>query len=364
VRDKIAASRRKGKWTCGSVPLGYDTRDKKLVINKVEAETVRYIFKRYLEVKSFAKLVEDLDKKGIVTKRRNTRVKKFNGGIPFTYGPLAHFLKNRLYIGETRHGEKWFAGEHAGIVDKTTFDQVQQLLASNAAGRTATRSAGGALLLGKIYDDRGNRMSPSYSTKNGIRYRFYVSSALLRGRMAEVGSLGRVSAVKIEDAVRTAVDAHPQCSLSQTTGTSNVMVERVVVARDELTICLAPIGEPADNDAATQIKIPWVVEAKNQAGSVDYGENVGAHNDSLVQSIVRAHAWNQALLTGTHTSVEELAEAEGLHTKVVRQALRLAFLSPEVTSAILERRQPLGLSLARIPKLLALPWADHRRMLG
>jgi site-specific DNA recombinase len=364
VRDKIAASRRKGKWTGGSVPLGYDTRDKKLVINKVEAETVRYIFKRYLEVKSFAKLVEDLDKKGIVTKRRNTKVKKFNGGIPFTYGPLAHFLKNRLYIGETRHGEKWFAGEHAGIVDKTTFDQVQQLLASNAAGRTATRSAGGALLLGKIYDDRGNRMSPSYSTKNGIRYRFYVSSALLRGRMAEVGSLGRVSAVKIEDAVRTAVDAHPQCSLSQTTGTSNVMVERVVVARDELTICLAPIGEPADNDAATQIKIPWVVEAKNQAGSVDYGENVGAHNDSLVQSIVRAHAWNQALLTGTHTSVEELAEAEGLHTKVVRQALRLAFLSPEVTSAILERRQPLGLSLARIPKLLALPWADHRRMLG
>ncbi len=118
VRDKVAASRRKGKWTGGTVPLGYDAKDKKLVINKAEAETVRYIFKRYLELKSFGKLVEDLDKKGIVTKRRDTKVEKFNGGIPFTYGPLAYFLKNRLYIGETGHKDKWFPGEHAAIVDR------------------------------------------------------------------------------------------------------------------------------------------------------------------------------------------------------------------------------------------------------
>jgi DNA invertase Pin-like site-specific DNA recombinase len=88
VRDKIAASRRKGKWT-GGTPLGYDAKDKKLVINKAEAETVRYIFRRYLELQSFGKLVEDLDNKGIVTKRRVTKVKKYNGEIPFTYGPLS-----------------------------------------------------------------------------------------------------------------------------------------------------------------------------------------------------------------------------------------------------------------------------------
>src|SRR3984957_17444193 len=234
VRDKIAASRRKGKWTGGSVPLGYDARDKKLIVNKAEAETVRYIFKRYLDLKSFAKLVEDLDNKGIVTKGRNTKVKKFNGGIPFTYGPLAHFLKNRLYIGETGHKDKWYPGEHAPIVDPKAFVQVQQLLASKSAGRAATRSASDALLMGKIYDDRGNRMSPSYSTKNGIRYRFYVSSALLRGRTAEVGSLGRVSAVEIENTVRTMVEAQPRCSSSSTYGASDAieMVERVVVARD------------------------------------------------------------------------------------------------------------------------------------
>src|SRR6201995_958712 len=93
VRDKIAASRRKGKWTGGTVPLGYDARDKKLVVNKTEAETVRTIFRRYLELQSFSKLVADLDRRGIVTKRRATKVPKYRGGIPFTYGPLAHFLK-------------------------------------------------------------------------------------------------------------------------------------------------------------------------------------------------------------------------------------------------------------------------------
>src|SRR5450631_104551 len=111
VRDKIAASRRKGKWTGGTVPLGYEAQDKKLVINKTEAETVRTIFRRYLALGSFSKLVADLDRRGIVTKRRVTKVAKYNGGIPFTYGPLAHFLKNRVYLGEVHHGGKWFEGE-------------------------------------------------------------------------------------------------------------------------------------------------------------------------------------------------------------------------------------------------------------
>jgi hypothetical protein len=103
--------------------------------------------------------VENLDAKGIVTKRRDTKVRKYNGGTPFIYGPLAHFLKNRLYIGETGHKDKWFPGEHAAIVDRKTFDQVQQLLASKSAGRKAHRTASQAVLVGKLYDDRGNRMS-------------------------------------------------------------------------------------------------------------------------------------------------------------------------------------------------------------
>ena len=102
VRDKVAASRKKGKWTGGSVPLGYDSKDKKLVVNPAEAKTVRMIFARYLALKSFQKLIDELNDKGIVTKKRAI-AGKIAGGIPFTYGPLAYLLKNRTYLGETGH---------------------------------------------------------------------------------------------------------------------------------------------------------------------------------------------------------------------------------------------------------------------
>ena len=98
------------------------------------------------------------------------------------------------------HGGKWFKGEHEAIVDRATFDRVQQLLAPKHTCRKAKRSDSGALLVGKLYDDKGNRMSPSFSSKNGVRYRFYVSSALLRGRKAAAGSVARVSA-QVEELV-------------------------------------------------------------------------------------------------------------------------------------------------------------------
>jgi site-specific DNA recombinase len=361
VRDKVAASRRKGKWTGGTVPLGYDAQDKKLVINKTEAETVRYIFKRYLELKSFAKLVEDLDSKNIVTKCRNTKVRKFNGGIPFTYGPLAYFLKNRIYVGETGHKEKWFPGEHAAIVDRKIFDQVQQLLASQPAGRKARRTASGALLMGKLYDDRGNRMSPSFSVKNGVHYRFYVSSALLRGRKADVGTVGRVPAAEIESTVLATLKTYQQQGQSDRVPTSIEDVERVVIARDHLLITTAADGGGTNQE----LKIAWSTKAKDAAAAMEDNDVLEvARNESLIQSIVRAHAWVDCLRDGAYESIEQLAEANRLHPKVVRQALRLAFLSPEVTSAILERGQPTGLSLTQMPKLLALPWAEHRRLLG
>ncbi len=361
VRDKIAASRRKGKWTGGTVPLGYEARDKKLVVNKTEAETVRTVFRRYLELKSFSKLVADLDRRGIVTKRRHTKVAKYNGGIPFTYGPLAYFLKNRIYVGEMHHRGKWFKGEHEAILDRRTFDRVQELLKSNASRRKIKRSESGALLAGKLYDDKGNRMSPSFSTKNGVRYRFYVSSALLRGRKAASGSTPRVAAVEIESAVRTALETRQQKAPLEGGPVETDRIERVILGGDRLHIRIA--GTP--DEPSRDIKLKWSPKAKNTATTVE-GDDVPemVRNEGLIQSVVRAHAWLQSLREGTYSSIEQLAESNRLHPKVVRQNLRLAFLSPNVTSAILDGSQPVGPSLARIPKLLPLPWTDHGRLLG
>ena len=141
VRDKLAASRKKGKWTGGSVPLGYDRKDKRLVVNPAEAKTVRMIFDRYLALRSFQKLIAELDAKGIVTKKRPI-AGKTTGGIRFTYGPLAYLLKNRTYLGETGHAGRWYPGEHDPIIHRATFERVQQLLKSN----THDSRSGGKLL--------------------------------------------------------------------------------------------------------------------------------------------------------------------------------------------------------------------------
>jgi site-specific DNA recombinase len=332
-----------------------------LVANKTEAETVRTIFRLYIELKSFGKLVAELDRRGIVTKCRNTKVAKYNGGIPFTYGPLAYLLKNRVYIGEVHHGGKWFKGEQKAILDRQIFEQVQSLLKTNANGSRVKHFQSGALLQGKLYDDRGNLMGPSFSSKNGVRYRFYVSSAMLRGRKEAAGSVSRVPAAEIESAVLAALQPHQ--GRDGFAANPFEMLERVIVARDHLHINIAVT---ADGDGQPQkIKIAWSIKARDVATVVEgTDEPKSAHNAGLVQSIVRAHGWMRSLEDGTYESIEQLAEASGLHPKVVRQALRLAFLSPEITSAVLEGSQPRGLSLARIPKLLPLSWAEHRPLLG
>lgn len=203
VKDKVAASRKKGKWTGGTAPLGYDAKDKKLVVNKIEAQTVRTIFQLYLELKSFGKLVGELDRRRILTKRARHQACQISGRHPFTYGPPAYLLRNRIYLGQIHHGGKWFKGEHAAILDRETFARVQQLLKENNR-RGKKFSESGALLIGKLFDDQGNRMGPTFSSKNGVRYRFCISTAL-RGRRHAAGSVRRISAPEIEDLVEAAL---------------------------------------------------------------------------------------------------------------------------------------------------------------
>lgn len=350
VRDKVAASRRKGKWTGGTVPLGYGTKDKKLVIDKSEAETVRTIFGLYLELGSFSKLVTELDRRKIVTKRRNTKVAKYRGGIPFTYGPLAYFLKNRIYLGETHHGGKWFKGEHQAILDQATFDRVQELLKSNTVKRKIKFSESDALLQGKLFDDKGNRMSPTFSSKNGVRYRFYVSTAL-RGRRHQAGSITRISAPEIEGLVEAALSERLQAPRDKMLE----QVETIIVSNGRIRVALeSSKGNPR------LINIPWSPKPKDAAQVVTPSE--AKIDQKLVKSIVRAHAWLDDLSSGRHASIEDLAAAADIHPKVVRQGLRLAFLPPDLTRAVLDGEATF--ELKQIPKSLPLSWREQDRLVG
>jgi site-specific DNA recombinase len=341
------------------VPLGYEARDKKLVINKPEAETVRTIFRLYLELKSFSKLVAELDRRKLVTKRRDTKVAKYQGGIPFTYGPLAYFLKNRIYIGEVHHGGKWFKGEHKALLNRQTFELVQELLKSNTNGRRGKYSKSGALLQGKLYDDKGNLMGPSFSTNKGVRYRFYVSTAL-RGRKERAGSVRRISASEVEGIVEGAAGRHPdERDVSMENWADRI--ECVVVAKASIRITFKR-DDTGSSSSAETIDIPRTPKEARHA-CVSLPPSDGEPDQKLLQSIVRAHAWLNDLSSGRYTSVKDLADAAHLHPKVIRQGLRLAFVAPGVRDAILSGTQPSNLTLARIPKRLPLSWVEHRQLL-
>jgi len=356
VRDKVAASRKKGKWTGGTVPLGYDTKDKKLVINKAEAETVRTIFRLYLELKSFGKLVAELDRRKIVTKRRDTKVAKYNGGIPFTYGPLAYFLKNRIYVGEMHHREKWFKGEHQAILDRQTFEQVQLLLKSNRIARRIKHSESGALLRGKLFDDKGNAMSPSFSSKNGIRYRFYVSTAL-RGRKDRAGSVTRVSAPEIEmiteDTIRRKLE-------EQGASTEAVWdrIERGVVGKKSIRVTLGSMN--TDIRPAETIDIPWNPKRSDHPDTSTLAPS-REPDQKLLQTIVRSHAWLSELANDRSASIEELASKADIHPKVMREALKMAFLAPDIVTSIFAGDA--AFELADLRKVSALSWQRQRKEL-
>src|SRR5712672_202105 len=208
IRDKIAASKRKGLWVGGMAPLGYETKDRKIVVVDEEAERVRTIFLRYLELGSLNLLMADLRERGIATKLRSLKTGRMVGGIPFTRGPLAHFLRNRFYIGEVVFKGEVLPGEQPAILDRDPFDAVQAKLSDHRNNQTVARGKSDALLTGRIYDDRGNRMTPSHVRKGGIKYRYYLSSSLLHGQPGRAGSVRRVPAAEVEALVASAVREH------------------------------------------------------------------------------------------------------------------------------------------------------------
>src|ERR1700686_1588548 len=187
IRDKIAASKRKGIWMGGLVPLGCEVRDRQLVINEAEATTVRHIFTRYCELGSVRLLKEELDRNGVRSKVRVSKAGVESGGQAFSRGALYTLLRNPIYVGEIRHKGVCHPGQHVPIVDRAMWDRVAQLLREHSTGCGA-RSSGtkSCLLIGKLFDESGQGLTPSHAVKGDRRYRYYVSRSLMKGPAARV----------------------------------------------------------------------------------------------------------------------------------------------------------------------------------
>jgi site-specific DNA recombinase len=377
VRDKIAASKRKGIWVGGPVPLGYASVNKKIVVVPEEAETVRRIFRQYLELGSIRSLIEDLDRKGIRTKRRLGTNGRSIGGIRFGVGPLAHLLRNRFYIGEVVYRGGIHVGEHQSIIERPLFEAVQAKLAASATARQLHLKASAAILAGRVFDDRGNRMTPTHTNKKGARYRYYVSHALQQKRGGEAGSVSRVAAPDVERAVIKAVREH--CASGSNADSIDDCeliaghVERITLRSGAIEIQLVKADASEEGGggcdlsdgakARSNLVVPWPTTAESSVKGILHSASptvaLSANRDRLLTAIARARAWVQDLVDGRAKSFAEIAEQEGKVERHIRLLAPLAFVSPRLLSGIIDGAGPPNLTVTGLAQGLAYSWAKQ-----
>jgi DNA invertase Pin-like site-specific DNA recombinase len=375
IRDKIAASKRKGLWVGGMTPLGYDTRERKIAVNTAEAECVRTIFRSYLKLGSLNLLMADLRQRGIVTKLRTLRSGRTLGGIPFTRGSLAHLLRNRFYIGEVVFKGENLPGEQAAIVDRDLFDAVQGKLDQQVNSHRQSRTKSDAPFAGRIFDDRGHRMTPSHARKGTIKYRYYISCVLLQGQSEHAGAVRRVPANEIEALVANSLRKH----LGHHTGDDNAAlirdhVARVEVRSDRLIVELVNGRgpDPTRNRGRKRIEVPWRKTPPTQRREIlvpnsatpQAGRPIRSENRLLlVASIARGRLWLNELLADSNMNVENIAAREGCSVRKVNMTISLAFLAPHLVKAAIDGRLPHGMGVARLCDLPA-EWSRQHRVLG
>jgi hypothetical protein len=407
-------------WMGGLPSLGFDVKDKRLVINEVEAKTVQHIFRRYTELKSVRLLKAELDAKGIVSKPRNASDGTRYGEKPLARGALYLMLQNRIYRGETVHKDQSYPGEHEAIVDEALWRKVQSILTENRADRmlgTADKQV--SLLSGILFDARGERMSPTHATKNNTRYRYYVSRPLLAGTIKHSGQ--RIPASNLEALVtgrifnwlgdRAAMLDIIQSYTSDVTTQKRLMVgleqclatwlelkaddvrnlmlsivARIQVHADRIDILLKPISlvrwlgrtdSHAEPTTATRcdtdgpfvtLSIPARLKrvGKEMKILIENGSDSTSPDASLVRVLVRACVIRDRFLADKSATLDEIAKSEGIVPSYVTRLFRLTLLAPDIVSAILAGKHPPELNARKLldDTRLPLDWNEQRRSLG
>jgi len=393
IRDKIAASKKLGMWMGGNVPLGYDAAGRTLAINGVDAETVRWIFDRYLATGSVHAVYQEATKTGVVSRRWTTKAGVEKGGRPMDRGAIFHMLRNRTYVGEIPHKTTSYPGQHPAIVDRDLFDEVQTRLDYNDRKRRAPGDARrphkGAPLKGLLFDSSGNSMSPVKVQKlNKPSYHYYVSTALTTGRPKTAGAVSRIAAPLIEDIVARRLGElrviDTQAVVPDWT-TARDVIDRIEVLSEKVTVIFNETRLQATTSQLTpehRVRI----DRLDRRGDVPVVEidvrlirrggtmvAVGPNGSSAVSSaridhtltaaLIRAESWKRRLLSGEIESINDIADAESVSDAFVRRMIRPAFLAPDLKAAVLDGRQPAGMTLEAITRAdLPLDWSEQHRL--
>ncbi len=406
IRDKIAASKKKGMWMGGRPPLGFDVRDKRLIANEAEAVTVRRLFDLYLQIRSVRRLKAAADDEGIVTKRRSFASGRIQGGQPFSRGNLYQLLSNPIYVGDIPHKGQTYTGLHEAIIDRETWDAVQAILSDNTVARRAPKNLNSpCILTGLVFDETGDRLTPSHAVKAGVRHHYYVSHRLMNalktddtGRrlpaqelerpiLAELARLlgddielmallglrntpprvlraMKAGAQRLADDLRSASTASRRSALQLFVDRIDVHPDHVSIAIDVQKLsCSLSLPEAGSTGAETAPTISVIhlplrlkrrgVEAKMVVG----GDAEPASNldTALIALIAKAHRWCDQMTDGSTSSITELAVREDEDRNEISRYLPLAFLAPDIVERILKGLQPVDLTVEKLRRLGPLP---------
>jgi site-specific DNA recombinase len=412
IRDKVAASKRKGMWMGGAVPMGFEVKDKALVVNPVEAAAIRTIFAEYLATGSVRELAVRLGELGIVSKQRTNRYGHVSGGTFFSRGALYNILRNPIYIGKVRHKEYLHEGLHDTIIDDATWKCVQTRLADHGGKKIrSTRRSAKRLLDGVLFDSGGRAMRTTYASKSvqtdgtlrTKRYWYYTTASIgvddrveierlpakelervvldgLRGHLSDARWLtdqikGHQSKTTLVADIMGALGSEPMVSDGpDDTGSEQALqgfLNRIDVQNDRLLISanLAAVAEPhaAYNPIPAAFEIPFQKRQNGRAKPIIIAaDNAPQQDEDLIALVADARRWAGELLDGRVITVQQITEREGLRSGSVSRILPLAWLAPDISTAIQEGRQPSHLNAKVLRALPELPldWAEQRRILG
>jgi len=389
IRDKIAASKQKGMWMGGHVPLGYEVKERKLLINIDDAKTVRQIYRRYLELGSVRLLKNDLTEQ---------RIRSVSGKI-LSRGTLYKTLSNPIYIGQIRHKGICHPGQHEAIIDQALWEQVQQCIAKNRIGnRTRARKTDPCPLADKLFDATGERLVPVHALKKGRRYRYYVSHSITIGPKDASSNGWRLPGQDIEQVVAHAAeemlhDDGAIISALQESGiasyqipavigaagkiqpdTKNIIdrfVQRVEVQQTGIRIVLSLAPLISSKTGTENIPITRDIPMRMKRRGVEMrlvidGKGPARPDPILIKTIVRAHKWFNEITSGRIKNMPAIASREGIDKSYIARVMNLVFLAPDITESIITGYQPPDLSVEKLTKRIDLPldWAQQRSLLG
>jgi len=391
IRDKIAASKRKGLWMGGNVPLGYQADGRTLKIDQGEAKTIRALYDLYMEHGVIRAVKERAEELGLKSRRRVRGAGRVSGGQPFDRGHIHHILTNPIYAGRIRHKVQVYEGQHPAIIEPAVWEQVQQMLIDGAAkARGMIGKATRSLLAGKLFDETGDRLTPSHSKKNGKRLRYYISHRLVKDRSRKHPDAWRLPAEQLEglivDLVRERLKRHDiaawlVCDLpaSETMATLAkletakqtkqclALIDRADICPGTLTVhlrqeevaSLLAYKPSLTRSAALILETPFRMRRRGVELKLHLGDAPREVDRTLVQNIVKAQRWMVMIIDGK--TFAEIAQAEGTSKRRVQDVIDLALLAPDLLDAIAVGEQSDGLTSDYLIKSgVPAVWSEQR----